>query len=146
MGVAAGFRGAPATKSAARVALDGKGGAEVKTDMTDIGTGSYTIIAQTAAECLGLPLEKVSVVLGDSAFPVSSGSGGQWGAASSTAGVYAACVELRRKIAEKLGIDPQTIRFEDGRVVGAGKTVELAEVGQLAADGQMDYGEFQQEL
>jgi CO/xanthine dehydrogenase Mo-binding subunit len=43
----------------------------VETDMTDIGTGSYTIIAQTAAEMMGVPLEKVSVRLGDSDFPVS---------------------------------------------------------------------------
>ncbi|MXP27280.1 molybdopterin-dependent oxidoreductase [Porphyrobacter algicida] len=142
MGVSAGFRGAPTTKSAARVALDGNGGAKVTTDMTDIGTGSYTIIAQTAAECLGLPLEKVSVVLGDSAFPVSSGSGGQWGAASSTAGVYAACIELHRSIAQKLGIDPQTIRFEDGRVIGAGKTVPLSDLGQLAATGEIDFGDY----
>ena len=48
--------------------------------MTDIGTGSYTIIAQTAAEMMGVPLDRVVVRLGDSAFPVSSGSGGQWGA------------------------------------------------------------------
>jgi CO/xanthine dehydrogenase Mo-binding subunit len=43
--------------------------------MTDIGTGSYTIIAQTAAEMMGVPLDKVVVRLGDSAFPVSAGSG-----------------------------------------------------------------------
>src|SRR3546814_2256637 len=63
--------------------------------MTDIGTGSYTIIAQTAAEMLGVPLDRVDVRLGDSRFPVSAGSGGQWGANSSTAGVYAACAKLR---------------------------------------------------
>jgi xanthine dehydrogenase YagR molybdenum-binding subunit len=41
----------------------------VETDMTDIGTGSYTIIAQTAAEMMGVPLDKVVVRLGDSSFP-----------------------------------------------------------------------------
>ncbi|STE59787.1 putative xanthine dehydrogenase, molybdenum-binding subunit [Escherichia coli] len=51
--------------------------------MTDIGTGSYTILAQTAAEMLGVPLEQVAVHLGDSSFPVSAGSGGQWGANTS---------------------------------------------------------------
>ena len=66
-------------KSAARVRLDSNGVVTVETDMTDIGTGSYTIIAQTAAEMMGLPLDKVVVRLGDSAFPVSAGSGGQWG-------------------------------------------------------------------
>ena len=43
--------------------------------MTDIGTGSYTIIAQTAAEMMGVPLDKVVVRLGDSQFPVSCGLG-----------------------------------------------------------------------
>ena len=100
MGVSAGYRGAPTMKSAARVRLDGQGGVIVETDMTDIGTGSYTIIAQTAAETMGVPLERVQVTLGDSRHPASAGSGGQWGAASSTAGVYAACGSLRRKVGE----------------------------------------------
>lgn len=74
--------------------------------MTDIGTGSYTILAQTAAEMLGVPLEQVAVHLGDSSFPVSAGSGGQWGANTSTSGVYAACVKLREMIASAVGFDP----------------------------------------
>ena len=69
--------------------------------MTDIGTGTYTIIAQTAAEMMGVPLDRVAVRLGDSTFPVSAGSGGQWGANSSTAGVYAACVKLREAVAQQ---------------------------------------------
>jgi xanthine dehydrogenase YagR molybdenum-binding subunit len=44
--------------------------------MTDIGTGSYTIIAQTAAEMMGVPLDKVVVKLGDSTFPVSAARAG----------------------------------------------------------------------
>ena len=69
MGVAAAFRNNQVTKSAARVRLDNRGVVTVETDMTDIGTGSYTIIAQTAAEMMGVPLEKVVVRLGDSSFP-----------------------------------------------------------------------------
>jgi xanthine dehydrogenase YagR molybdenum-binding subunit len=99
MGVAAAFRNNLTMKSAARVRLDDKGVVTVATDMTDIGTGSYTIIAQTAAEMMGVPLDKVVVLLGDSSFPVSAGSGGQWGGNSSTAGVYAACVKLREAVA-----------------------------------------------
>jgi xanthine dehydrogenase YagR molybdenum-binding subunit len=49
----------------------------VETDMTDIGTGSYNIIVQTAEEMMGIGIDKVVVRLGDSAFPVSAGSGGQ---------------------------------------------------------------------
>ena len=79
MGVAGAFRNNLLTKSAARVRLDRGGVVTVETDMTDIGTGSYTIIAQTAAETMGVPLDRVLVRLGDSTFPVSCGSGGQWG-------------------------------------------------------------------
>jgi xanthine dehydrogenase YagR molybdenum-binding subunit len=75
MGMASAYRGAPVTKSAARVRLDSRGAITVETDMTDIGTGSYTIIAQTAAEMMGVPLASVFVRLGDSNFPVSAGSG-----------------------------------------------------------------------
>jgi xanthine dehydrogenase YagR molybdenum-binding subunit len=46
------------------VRLENTGIMTVETDMTDIGTGSYAIIAQTAAEIMGLPLEKVVVRLG----------------------------------------------------------------------------------
>src|SRR5688500_20382286 len=103
--MATAFRPAPVLNSAARVKLDKNGVVTVETDMTDIGTGSYTIIAQTAAEMMGVPLDKVVIRLGDSAFPVSAGSGGQWGANNSTAGVYAACVKLREAVARKLGFD-----------------------------------------
>src|SRR5213079_2978829 len=95
LGMAAAFRNNLLMKSGARVRLGRDGIVTVETDMTDIGTGSYTIIAQTAAEMMGVPLEKVVVRLGDSSFPVSCGSGGQWGGNNSTAGVYAACVKLR---------------------------------------------------
>jgi xanthine dehydrogenase YagR molybdenum-binding subunit len=80
MGVAAAYRGAPVTKSAARVRLDRRGMVTVETDMTDIGTGSYTIIAQTAAEMMGVPLNACSCAWAIRTFPVSAGSGGQWGA------------------------------------------------------------------
>ncbi|WP_258096312.1 molybdopterin cofactor-binding domain-containing protein, partial [Klebsiella pneumoniae] len=68
MGVASAFRNNLLTKSGARVAIDAGGAVVVETDMTDIGTGSYTIIAQTAAEMMGVPLDRVVVRLGDSNF------------------------------------------------------------------------------
>ena len=129
IGVAAAFRNNLLTKSAARVRLDNNGVVTVETDMTDIGTGSYTIIAQTAAEMMGVPLEKVVVRLGDSAFPVSAGSGGQWGGNNSTAGVYAACVKLREAVAQKLGFNSaeadvrrwRGARGQSPRAAGAGR-------------------------
>ena len=105
-GVAAAFRNNIQRDSAARVTLESSGQITVETDMTDIGTGSYTILAQTAAEMMGVPLHMVTVRLGDSRFPVSAGSGGQFGASNSTSGVYAACLQLRAAIAQKAGINP----------------------------------------
>jgi xanthine dehydrogenase YagR molybdenum-binding subunit len=117
MGVASAFRNNLVQKSAARVRLDSKGMVTVETDMTDIGTGSYTIIAQTAAEMMGVPLTQV-VVRSAIRFPVSAGSGGQWGGNSSTAGVYAACVKLREAVAQKLGLDQREAEFSHGQVRG----------------------------
>ncbi|MBZ2206612.1 aldehyde oxidoreductase molybdenum-binding subunit PaoC [Massilia soli] len=134
MGVASAFRNNLVMKSAARVRLDRNGVVTVETDMTDIGTGSYTIIAQTAAEMMGVPIDKVVVRLGDSAFPVSAGSGGQWGANSSTAGVYAACVKLREAVAQKLALNPADVEFTDSTVRSGGRSVPL---GQAAADADM---------
>ncbi|MDT1837514.1 molybdopterin-dependent oxidoreductase, partial [Acinetobacter baumannii] len=96
--------------------LESDGRITVETDMTDIGTGSYTIIAQTAAEMLGVGVDRIDVRLGDSSYPVSAGSGGQWGANSATAGVYAACVKLREQIAQKAGLDAAQAEFSDGAV------------------------------
>ncbi len=145
MGVAAAFRNNLVMKSAARVRLDRNGVVTVETDMTDIGTGSYTIIAQTAAEMMGVPLDKVVVRLGDSTFPVSAGSGGQWGGNSSTAGVYAACVKLREMIAKKLGFNPADTAFADGMVRASGRSVPLGQVaegGEIVAEDFMEYGDL----
>ncbi|KQR63234.1 aldehyde oxidoreductase molybdenum-binding subunit PaoC [Acidovorax sp. Leaf160] len=144
LGVASAYRGAPVMKSGARVRLDGRGVVTVETDMTDIGTGSYTIIAQTAAEMMGVPLNRVVVRLGDSKFPVSAGSGGQWGAASSTSGVYAACVKLREAVAQKLGLDAASARFEGGQVLAGGRSMPLADAARgadLTAEDSIEFGD-----
>jgi xanthine dehydrogenase YagR molybdenum-binding subunit len=149
MGMAAAFRNNLVQKSAARVRLDGKGIVTVETDMTDIGTGTYTIIAQTAAEMMGVTLDQVVVKLGDSDFPVSAGSGGQWGANSSTAGVYAACVKLREAVAQKLGVNPAEAEFVDGTVRAGGRSQVLrkaAEGGDLVAEDLMEYGDLEKKF
>jgi xanthine dehydrogenase YagR molybdenum-binding subunit len=145
LGVAAGFRNNLLTKSAARVRLDNRGMVTVETDMTDIGTGSYTIIAQTAAEMMGVPLSKVFVRLGDSNFPVSSGSGGQWGANNSTSGVYAACMKLRAAVAAKAGMPAGDAVFADGTIRSGERVVPLAEVAGpqgLAGEDAIEYGDL----
>lgn len=148
MGVAAAFRNNMVMASGARIKLDREGILTVETDMTDIGTGSYTIIAQTAAEMLGLPLDRVAVNLGDSRFPVSSGSGGQWGGNSATAGVYAACVKMREAIAQSLGFNAESIDFADGMVISGDRRVPLADAvreAPLIVEDTIEYGDISEE-
>ncbi|HRF08561.1 MAG TPA: aldehyde oxidoreductase molybdenum-binding subunit PaoC [Xanthobacteraceae bacterium] len=143
LGVASAFRNNLVMKSGARIRLDNRGILTVETDMTDIGTGSYTIIAQTAAEMMGVTIDKVAVNLGDSTFPVSAGSGGQWGGNSSTAGVYAACVKLREEVAKALGFNSAEVEFIDGSVRSGNRSVPLAEAAGpngIVAEDTMTYG------
>jgi xanthine dehydrogenase YagR molybdenum-binding subunit len=145
MGVAAALRNNLVTKSAARVRLDNRGIVTVETDMTDIGTGSYTIIAQTAAEMMGVPLDGVVVRLGDSTYPVSCGSGGQFGANNSTAGVYAACVKLREAVAQKLGFNSTDAVFADRLIRSGNRSVSLAEAAGesgIVAEDAIEYGDL----
>ncbi|WP_018389756.1 aldehyde oxidoreductase molybdenum-binding subunit PaoC [Ancylobacter sp. FA202] len=149
LGMAAGFRNNLLAKSGARVRLDSRGIVTVETDMTDIGTGSYTIIAQTAAEMMGVPMDQVQVVLGDSSFPVSAGSGGQWGAASSTAGVYAACMKLREEVARKMSFNSADAEFVDGEVRVGNRSAKLraaAAEGDLVAEDSMEYGDIAEKM
>ncbi len=145
IGAAAAFRNNLLLPSAARVRLDSRGVVSVETDMTDIGTGSYTIIAQTAAEMMGVALEEVVVRLGDSAFPISSGSGGQFGANCATSGVYAACVKLREAVAQKLGFNSADAIFADGQVRSGNRSVSLAEAAGpngLSAEDTIEFGDL----
>ena len=145
MGVASAFRNHMNMTSGARVRLSKDGIVTVETDMTDIGTGSYTIIAQTAAEMMGVPLDAVVVRLGSSAFPVSAGSGGQFGAANATAGVYAACVKLREAVAQRLGYNSADAVFDGGKVTSGNRSADLrqaASAGELVAEDKIEYGDL----
>jgi xanthine dehydrogenase YagR molybdenum-binding subunit len=145
MGMAVAFRNNLTVKSGARVRLNDQGIVTVETDMTDIGTGSYTIIGQTAAEMLGVSLDKVVVRLGDSSFPVSAGSGGQFGGNCSTAGVYAACIKLREAVAQRLGVAVDDATFADGEVRAGAKTMQLADAaqaGELVAEDSIEFAEL----
>ena len=111
-GVSAASRNAPYMKTSSKVILELKNReafATIQMDATDIGTGSYTIVAQTAAEYLNLPVEKITVELGDSDFPVTPGSGGSWGAASYANGARMACINAIKELKSKLDIVDEDI-------------------------------------
>jgi len=105
---------------ACNLTINPDGSVEVKTGGQDLGTGSRTAIDIVAADALGLPLESVKVLIGDSAFPAEGGSGG-----SSTIGAIAsetrraaldALDELYAKVAPALGAKPEELETWKGTV------------------------------
>ena len=126
----------------ARVTLKPDGTAEVRADMTDIGTGTYTILAQMVAEMLGLKVDDVLVQLGDTDFPRGPGSGGSWGAASIGSAAYLACRALRAMLAEKAGTDEPDLVLRDGAVEGGRSLVELLDGKELSEEGHYEPGDI----
>ena len=131
--------------SKCHVRLTSDGMLTARMSMTDIGTGSYTVFTQIAAEMLGLPADKVSMQLGDSDFPETAGSGGSFGAASAGSALYDACDKLRAALAQLAGMDPARSIFASGQVTAGGKSVALAGLAGGAgvqADGEIQPGEM----
>ena len=146
MGMAAATRGNLLRPSKCHVRLDRQGLLTAKMSMTDIGTGSYTVLSQVAAEMLGLPIEQVSMQLGDSDFPETAGSGGSFGAASSGSALFDACNKLRSKLALAAGLNPDQAVFAQGQISLGDKAVSLTSLaGALGveADGEIKPGEME---
>src|ERR1700681_864453 len=142
MGMAAATRGNPLQLSKANVRLNPDGTATVRMAMTDIGTGTYTILPQIAAEMLGLPTERIRVELGDTSFPQAAGSGGSFGAGSSGSALFEACNALREKLARTAGMDPATARFANGGIASGEQSRKLTDLvgAGMDADGEIRPG------
>jgi len=89
-------------KASAKAVLSADGTLQVSSATADIGTGTYTIMTQIAAETLGLPLEQVTFKLGDSALPEAPLEGGSWTAASVGSAVKEACDGIKEKVVAHL--------------------------------------------
>jgi xanthine dehydrogenase YagR molybdenum-binding subunit len=98
LGVASAIRGDLLKHASAKARMESDGRLTVELAMTDIGTGSYTILTQIAAETMELPVDRVVVRLGDTNFPPTDGSGGSWGASTSGSAVRAACRNLKARL------------------------------------------------
>lgn len=149
MGVASAARVNMLIDSEARVTLSPDGRATVETDMTDIGTGTYAILTQVAAEMLGLPVDRVETRLGDTELPPASGSGGSFGAASSGTAVFLACEEIRRQICEKLDCDAKDLTLKDGHALVANRRIPLTEIvnGEaLKGEGKAEPGKAEEKV
>ena len=144
-GMAAAARGNLLQPSKATVTLRPDGGLLVETSMTDIGTGTYTILAQIAGEILGLEMENIEIALGDTDLPAGAGSGGSWGASSAGSAVYHACAALRQKITAAAGMGEAAL-FDDGFVRSGNVSKSLREIAGasgLSADGEVSPGELE---
>ncbi len=145
MGMASAIRNVALKASNAEVLLDARGLLTVGTAMTDIGTGTYTVLTQIAGEMLGLPPDRVVMQLGDTDLPEASGSGGSFGAASSGSAVYYACAQLRIALARRAGFDPQTSQFANGQIIQDGRAIPLASLAGtqgIAATGGIKPGDL----
>ncbi len=140
MGMSAAARLNPLMPSAARVRLGPDGYLTVRMAMTDIGTGTYTILAQIAGEMMGLPVERIRVEIGDTAYPMAAGSGGSFGAGSAGSALYVACDNLRQALLKAGDLRPDDAVFADGAVRAGNRTVTLAELA--GRDGMEAAGEI----
>lgn len=123
--------------STARVRLGAGGRARVWVAAHDLGTGAYTVLAQIAADALGLPVEQVQVELGDSNLPVGPVAGGSVTTGSAGSAIHATCLDLHKallaaSVAESgpfAGANPGALRVEAGLVVAPDGTAKpIAEV------------------
>jgi xanthine dehydrogenase YagR molybdenum-binding subunit len=97
--------------SSAIAKLRRDGSVVVQAGTQDIGTGTYTIMAQIAADALGMPVERVTFELGDTAFPETPVSGGSQTASSTGSAVKLAALALRDKLIESAVGDPKSALF-----------------------------------
>ncbi|MGJ7572292.1 molybdopterin cofactor-binding domain-containing protein [Variovorax sp. RB2P76] len=142
LGFAAAIRSNLLMDARCAVSLDRQGVLTARMSMTDIGTGSYTVFTQIAAEMLGLPVDKVRIELGDSDFPETPGS---WGAASAGSALFDACTQLREQIARRMNARPADVVFADGQATAAGRSETLGALAGtlgLRAEGQIKKGDM----
>jgi xanthine dehydrogenase YagR molybdenum-binding subunit len=139
-GMASGVWEALQMPVAARIVLTANGHAEVACSFSDIGTGTYTIAAQVAADELGLPLDNITVKLGDSSLPQAPVEGGSWGAASVAHAIAKTAADVRKELLRAArsmpnsplsAVKPEGVRLLDGKLVDAkdrSRAISIADV------------------
>ena len=135
----------------ASAVLKADGGLVVASATSDIGTGTYTAMSMIAAAAMGLPLERVTFLLGDSTLPAAPLEGGSWTVASVGPAVRAACEKLKKslfKIACGLPDSPfakvkyEEVLFSGGALrLAADESVALGLARLVQASGQSELRE-----
>jgi xanthine dehydrogenase YagR molybdenum-binding subunit len=146
-GMATGVWEALQMPAAARIVLTANGHAEVSCAASDIGTGTYTILAQVAADTLGLPIENITIKLGDSTLPQAPVEGGSWMAASASHAVAATAEEVRGELlalAKKMTGSPladaklEEVTLTDGKVVSKQDASRAFSIADAMRQGKID--------
>ncbi|MGA8359093.1 MAG: xanthine dehydrogenase family protein molybdopterin-binding subunit [Xanthobacteraceae bacterium] len=144
-GMATGVWEALQMETSVRIVLTANGHAEVASAFSDIGTGTYTIIAQVTADMLGLPLDNISVKLADSTLPQAPVEGGSWTAASVSNAIANTAAAVRQellRLVKKLPNSPlASAKLEDTALID-GKIVDkkAPEKAVLIADAMRHGG------
>jgi xanthine dehydrogenase YagR molybdenum-binding subunit len=132
---------------AARIVLTANGHAEVSCAASDIGTGTYTIVAQVAADALGLPIENIGVRLADSTLPEAPVEGGSWMAASSAHAVLGAAEDIRQELARLAkamprsplaDIDAADVILVDGAIASNGNKSGAVSIADAMRHGKLE--------
>ena len=138
-GMASGVWEALQMPAAVRIALGSNGHAEVSCAASDIGTGTHTIMAQVAADMLGLPLDSISIKLGDSSLPRAPLEGGSWIAATVSNAIAGTAQDIRRDLFDLARAMPASpfaraalvdVTLADGRIVNRkdpSRTISIAD-------------------
>ncbi|HXZ09032.1 MAG TPA: xanthine dehydrogenase family protein molybdopterin-binding subunit, partial [Paraburkholderia sp.] len=130
-----------------RIVLCANGHAEVACATSDIGTGTYTIMAQVAADMLGLALDAVSIRLGDSILPQSPVEGGSWIAASVSNGIAATAEAIRSELLRLARLVPNSpladaapddVALADGKLVSRRDTSRAVSIADVMRHGAAD--------
>ncbi len=145
-GMAGGVWEAMQMKASAKARIDGRGHLTVSSATTDIGTGTYTVMTQIAADAAGVKVQDVTFMLGDSSLPTAPLQGGSFTVSSVGSAVRQACHVLRTQVLEhartlypQLANTPrQQIVFTDGYLHAGSHRWALADIVASAPDGKFE--------
>jgi xanthine dehydrogenase YagR molybdenum-binding subunit len=146
-GMATGIWEALQMESAVRIVLTANGHAEVACAFSDIGTGTYTIMAQVAADLLGLPLDNITVKLGDSTLPRAPVEGGSWTAASVSHAIAKTADAVRSELSRVAktmpgsslaDAKPGDVALMDGKIVHKKETSRAVSIADAMRHGRLD--------
>ncbi|MEA9860816.1 xanthine dehydrogenase family protein molybdopterin-binding subunit [Xanthomonas campestris pv. raphani] len=132
----------------AHAVLHADGRLVVSSAASDIGTGTYTVMAMIAAEALGLPMEQVTFQLGDSTLPVAPIEGGSSHVTTIGSAVDGACAKLRKRLlrlaqampdSRFAKAKPDDVVFANGTLALRADSSSAIALTQVLAEAKLDH-------